>query len=337
VLEQKLAVIMAEFGVDKTSDILDSLEAETDFNRLYVDSILSPEWVEDNVSAILDHLKGSIQDRLDVNALLGLGQLDVSAAKSIASNPLSHWVERMVANYVVAYGGSVNRTDMGYQLSWPNGMEMDHVVFTLPQPNEQECTHLGLEQSVVREIMHNLPRFVPGQPIPAFRIDYLAKEIKGYWSLWRIFLKTPTEHFERALCLFQHDDGRVLAPTAKHIWDILVSENSGVTRLGYIRDDTSDQKYQHSYELALESGHDPFLELQMMHSTKLEQEIERIKHAFVAKRETINKLGLSGVRQHRLKQVDGEESEWMKRLDKERHSLPELQCLLIARIEGSDA
>ena len=337
VLEQKLAVIMAEFGVDKTSDILDSLEAETDFNRLYVDSILSPECIEDNVSAILDQLKDSMQDKLAVNDLLGLGKPDVSTAQKIANNPLSHWVEHMVTNYVVAYGGSVDRTDVGYQLSWPNGMEMDRVLFTLPRPNEQEFTYLGLEQPIVMEIMRNLPRFVPGQSIPVIRINYLASEIKGYWSLWRIFLKTPMKHFERVLCLFQHDDGRVLAPTARHIWDIMISDNLQVNPLEYIRDDPDNHKYQHSYESAIESGHDTFLELQMMHSTKLEQEIERIKHAFVAKRETVNKLGLSGVRQHRLKQLDSEESEWMKKLDKEHQSLPELQCLLITRIEGSDA
>jgi len=337
VLEQKLKVIMAEFGVDKTSDVLDSLEAETDFNRLYVDSILSPERIEDNVSAILDHLRGSIQDRLDVNAYLGLGQPDISTTKSVVSSHLSQWIACMVTNYVVSYGGSVDRTDSDYQISWPNGMKMDHVIFNQPLPDGKECTHMGLEQSIVREIMHNLPRFVSGQSIPLFTINNLASEIKGYWSLWRVLLKTPTKDLERVLCLFQHDDGRALAPTAKHIWDIMVSEDLRAIQFGYIRDDTLDQKYKHSYELALESGYNTFLELQMTHSIRLEQEKERIKQAFAAKRETINKLGLSGVRQHRLKQVDIEESEWITRLDEERQSLPELQCLLIIRIEGSYA
>ena len=38
VLEEKLAIILEEFGVDKTADILDSAEAGKMFDALYVDA-----------------------------------------------------------------------------------------------------------------------------------------------------------------------------------------------------------------------------------------------------------------------------------------------------------
>lgn len=335
VLEQKLAVILAEFGVDKTEDILDSLEAETDFNRLYVESILSPERIEDNVSKILDQMKSSIQDRLEVKALLGIGQPDLSTAKSVATNPLAHWVEHMTTNYIASYGGSVDRTGMIYRLRWPNGTEMEQVVFTQPRIGEQEFIHIGLEQSIVRELVDSLPRFVPGQPIPAFRLGNLPSEIRGYWSLWRVSLRT--RELTRILCLFQRDDGRMLIPTARHIWDLITKENVQITQTKGAVNNLKEQKYRQLYELALGNGQEAFLELQMKHRVWLEQEVERGKYSFNAKRETISKLGLVSVRQHRLKQVDIEETVWMDKLEKESHSVPELHCLLIIRIEGSNA
>ncbi|SVE15144.1 uncharacterized protein METZ01_LOCUS467998, partial [marine metagenome] len=45
VLEEKLAIILQEFGVDKTGDVLDSAQAGQIFEDLYVEAILHPESV----------------------------------------------------------------------------------------------------------------------------------------------------------------------------------------------------------------------------------------------------------------------------------------------------
>ena len=49
VLEQKLAVIFEEFGIDKTGDVLDSAQAGQMFDDLYVEAILNPDEVEASV------------------------------------------------------------------------------------------------------------------------------------------------------------------------------------------------------------------------------------------------------------------------------------------------
>ncbi len=42
VLEEKLQTIYAEFGVDKTGDVLDSAESGASFEKVYADAILNP-------------------------------------------------------------------------------------------------------------------------------------------------------------------------------------------------------------------------------------------------------------------------------------------------------
>src|SRR2546428_11900102 len=53
VLHEKLAVILEEFGVDKTGDILDSAQAEQLFDELYVEGILHPENIRTTVESVL--------------------------------------------------------------------------------------------------------------------------------------------------------------------------------------------------------------------------------------------------------------------------------------------
>ncbi len=40
---QKLAIILEDFGVDKSSDVLDSAQAGKIFDDLYIDAIVNPD------------------------------------------------------------------------------------------------------------------------------------------------------------------------------------------------------------------------------------------------------------------------------------------------------
>jgi SNF2 family DNA or RNA helicase len=53
VLEEKLATILDEFGVDKTQDVLDSAESGAVFERLYAQAILNPGDIEKNIDRLM--------------------------------------------------------------------------------------------------------------------------------------------------------------------------------------------------------------------------------------------------------------------------------------------
>src|SRR5262249_11913867 len=62
VLEQKLAVILEEFGVDKTSDVLDSVEAAQVFDNLYVETLLHPEDLDTNLKQVTEAIRSRAGD-----------------------------------------------------------------------------------------------------------------------------------------------------------------------------------------------------------------------------------------------------------------------------------
>ena len=117
VLEQKLAVILEEFGTDKTSDVLDSPEI---FDELYVESMLHPEQVPERVEQTLERVRQQAEAARRSIALLGTGRaLDPNIAQQMLEHPLPHWVERMTVSYLNSHGGKAERRGRVWDLTWP--------------------------------------------------------------------------------------------------------------------------------------------------------------------------------------------------------------------------
>ena len=116
VLEEKLAVILEEFGVDKTEDILDSAEAGKMFDDLYVTAIVRPDSLDAKVDSVLHQVEEHGQAvRNSAMVLGGTDDLDPGQAKRLKAHPLRHWVETMTVNFVRAHGGTAERDRAGVE------------------------------------------------------------------------------------------------------------------------------------------------------------------------------------------------------------------------------
>ena len=110
VLEQKLAVILDEFGIDKTGDVLDSADAEAWFDDLFVEAILHPEKVDTAVEQLVSKVKEQAGDARKTVSIFGESQaLDPEEAQRLQVHPLPAWVERMTTEYVRSRGGQAKK------------------------------------------------------------------------------------------------------------------------------------------------------------------------------------------------------------------------------------
>ena len=95
--------------------------------------------------------------------------------------------------------------------------ELARATFTPSQaPGSQ---HVTLEEPHVRGIAAQLGFFAPGSPITSVVIPEISDKVSGLWSLWRIALDGGGSRARRILPLFVSDDGRVLGPTARAVWE----------------------------------------------------------------------------------------------------------------------
>lgn len=335
VLEEKLATILADFGVDKMGDVLDSAEMAAEFEDLYKGAILNPEEVPAQIEQLEVSLRERMQEITTATQFLGQEQpIDAKLAEKISEHPLPYWVERMTVNFVVSEGGAVKRKLMGYDLTWPDGSIMNDVVFSRQEAENYRMSYLSLEEPRVRRLVSRLPRVVAGQPIPKIRLKGLSNEICGYWSLWRISLLAGSMRDIRILPLFQHKDGRVLLPTARRIWDLLLLEQTSIGMEGTIQGEKSQEIYEELKKLAVSFGQNLYFELKNKYKELLQKEREKGLYAFRVRREVIKRIGLPAVRQHRLAELEHEERDWALRLKQREKIVPELSAVTIVYVEG---
>jgi len=343
VLEEKLAVIFEEFGIDKTGDVLDSAEAEQIFNDLYVEAILNPDMVDKKVDEVLKSIEEQARESRQSASLLGeTSDLDPHDAKRLLTHPLPHWVELMTVSYLQSHGGKAERKNGAWDLTWPDGERMAYIVFTSKEAEEKPLSrHLTMEDPKVRGLSMRIPPFVPEQPIPVITLSGLLPEIIGYWSLWEISIQVESAlrtkysaltRQRRMLPLFMADDGRVFEPTARHIWDQLVTTPFEILR--HLDIEISHQAFERLLKVAEQKGKTIYDELVAAHWERLVREREKGEYAFAARRRAIERIGLPQVRNHRLSLLEQEEERFHEQLKSRAQILPEMTPLLIVRVEG---
>ncbi|MCU0918299.1 MAG: DEAD/DEAH box helicase, partial [Planctomycetes bacterium] len=334
VLEQKLAVIFEEFGIDKTGDVLDSAQAGHMFDEMYVEAILNPEKVEESVESVVARLQKQAREARTTASVLGATEdLEPGEAQRLLTHPLPYWVERMTVSYLMAHGGQAERRSQSWNLTWPDGETNENVVFTGKEAERLPASrHLTLEEPKVRGLAMRLPRFAPGQPVTIVSIPGLSEEVQGFWSLWRIAIATMEWNHRRIMPLFLADNSMVYMPTARHVWDQILAASAQVRA---ILDTAVSQAAFAKLQCAAEEHGKPIYEaLVQEHRGRIARERKKADYAFAARRKTVERIGLPQVRNYRLNLLLQEERCFQEQLDQKAHASPEMVPLLVIRVEG---
>lgn len=340
VLEQKLARILEEFGVDKLADVLDSEEGGVPFEELFAQAIVAPEDAERRASALADDIRRRAEEaRAGSRLLSATERLDASAAKKIATHQMPYWTERLTLGFLRSQesaGATVKTAAVGYDLRWPNGDTCTAAVFSRDDADRAGVTLISLEDERVRGLTTNLPVFAPGQPIPSIVIPDVSDKTSGVWSLWRISLHSAGGREQRFVALFLTEDGRVFGPTARTVWERLIDLPGGLSQAG---DELSGKPavdaFDTSRKAAEEHGTAIFEELATAHQLSIVRERKKGVHAYASRRRAIERLGLPQVRAHRLRLVADEEQAWSGELAAREAALPDLAAILMVRVAST--
>ena len=339
VLEEKLAKILEEFGVDKLADVLDSEEGGPDFEELYVEAMRHPDQAIERAEALAAELRQRALAAKDGTKVLGpSAALTPDAAQQLAGHQVPFWTEKMTLAYLRSrqgLGAQIERDEVGFRLQWPDGTVVTRAVFA---PTEVAgAQHLTLEDPHVRSIAAQLGYFAPGSPIASIVIPEISDKVAGLWSLWRIALEGGGSRATRVLPLFVSDDGRVLGPTARAVWDRLLELEpiSFSTRPAELAGDAASTAYENTRRRAEEAGRSLYDELLSTHRRGLEQEKQKGVSAFASRRRAIERIGLPQVRDHRLGQLAQEESAFYADLAVRSAAFPELRAIVVVRVAAA--
>jgi len=339
VLEEKLAVIAQEFGVDKVADVMDSVEVEPIFDELFVHGLQDPASIDKECEAVINQVREKVAaSRENTDLLTEEHRLEADDARKWRDHPAQYWLERAITAGLPARGGAAEKVGDAWRVKWADGSESLRACFdarTAEQNPEMEW--ITLEDPRARAVISELPRYVAGQPLPITTVTGLPDTVHGVWSLWEISISASnlSESFSRRrfLPVFVTDDGRTFVPTAKRIWDLLLTEN--VTLEPNVEVENALAFFETSLTAAKAQGERLFAELLEEHRSWLAEERERARYAFEARFQAIGRIGLPAVREHRRKRLEAEHETRMAELANAEFCTPDLNAVLMLRIGHS--
>ena len=340
VLEEKLAVIAEEFGVDKAADVMDSAEVEPVFDELFVRSLQHPEAIEQETDNVISTLRTTLEDSRAHSDLLAMPHdLDAGEARRWRDHPAQFWLERAIVNGLAARGGAASKNgDIGgngdiWRVRWPDGAESPQVCFDARTADENPAAQwLTLEDPRARALIGDTPRFVAGQPLPVVRVTGLPESVSGVWSLWEIALGAQGVSRKRFLPVFINDEGRPFVPTAKRVWDLLLTEAVSVQTVADAEE--SAHWFDVSFAVASAQGESLFAALAEEHRARIKEERDRATYAFDARFQAIGRIGLPAVREFRRHRLQTEHEARLAVLDDMETTMPELNAVAMVRIDA---
>ncbi len=351
VLEEKLQVILKEFGVDKTGDVLDSSQAETLFDKLYIQAIIKPDKLVETVETVARLVEDQARTGLQSARVLGSqGILDPTLAQQTLENPMPYWLEKMTIQYLRCQGYFPIKDGKGWSLpvsvkkknnkniaqvpelaGWIRSIGKKPFVFT-PQDKwaTPEAERLSLDSVLLCGILQQFPVFAPGGPVPVVVMGDIPDTLRGTWSLWRISVQSAGWLAQRMLPVFISDQGRPFLPTGRSLWDKLLDQEVKVN--DYLDQSLSLSAYEQGCAAAENLGKGLFAELVQFHQQQLEFDRQKGEYAFQARRRMIERLGLPSVRAYRLAQLAKEETAWTEEMRNREAIQPELTAILILQV-----
>jgi superfamily II DNA or RNA helicase len=332
VLEEKLAVIAQEFGVDKASDVMDSVDAEPIFDELFVHGLQDPASIERECDAAINQMRNKVAETQQNSELLSDSHtLEADDARKWRDHPAQFWLERAITAGLPARGGSAIKSGDAWRVRWVDGSESSRACFDARTAEQNPSLDwITLEDPRARAVISDLPRWAAAQPMPIAKIAGLPDNLQGVWSLWEISLSAVGFSRRRFLPVFTTDEGRTYVPTAKRIWDLLLTE--AVEVLGATPGEHSEGWFDVSMGAAKTQGERVLAALVEEQRTQLREERDRAQYAYDARFQAIGRIGLPQVREHRRKRLKAEHDARMAALDDAEATVPDLNAVLMVRI-----
>ena len=276
VLEEKLAVILQELGIDKLQDVLDEGSADMDFTKVYISTIVQPKYQNSNVNDLSKEMQRQV-DRY--TAIQDVIHEDKTLTTDIDAERQQHSFHMLLREMLYQY-----RAWKGYDPDWRLDLE------------------LSVSDPMIRDILDLRQFWHPSQGMQAIHFPNLKTE-DGIFSLWEIALGDEAAD-RQILPLFINAEGIYRPASSKRIWDELLKPDctieAGTTR------PMSGEEYAALEQRAQELATDAFMQMRASYEQRHETEYRKRQRALTLRIEAAQRIGIENIRKSRIARLESE-------------------------------
>ena len=301
VLEEKLAVILKEIGVDKYSDVLDSEVAELDFTEVYMRSISHPTKLNEALYPVESEMKQQlanaqkykevIREDKDLSALVGQeSDFDVEEA-----------LQKLLSYYNGWQGGQLTL--------------IDRVGVNDPKVTKH------LREDIIQD------RF---SPLLSIGIKNFPNEA-GYFMLWELSL-TEDSSDKRIIPVFINDS-YVLRPMAgKRIMDVFLDQRSRLIVRSVPNLDA--EEYEKLEKMSMDFSYETFVDLREKHLQRNQEGYKKYMYAIQLRTEAASRIGIENIRKSRLARLEKEKESIEEKYRNGQKVCPDFRLMTLVRLEA---
>lgn len=299
VLEEKLAIIFAELGIDKLQDVLDSGSAEMDFTSVYMKTIVEPQYVQSFTNAMSKDVQRQVDQAIQIRSVIHDEKtLRPDAALEQQQQAFHTILRSMLSAY---YAWKHIDVDLLYDLE------------------------LNVSDQRIQDLLAARQVWHPKQGIPKLSIQGLNTE-NGFWSLWEVSLSDDTED-KRIVSIFISENGTYRPAASKLIWDELLRGQRALTMLP--DESMVDSQMAAIMRKASDVAEDVFIEMRSAYRTRHEKEYQKRKYALSLRIEAAEKIGIENIRVSRILKLETELALLTKQYEQKQTICPTFRPMLI--------
>lgn len=302
VLEEKLSVILAEMGVDKYSDVLDSEVAECDFTEVYMRSIGHPaSQIEKNMHPIESEMKQQLENTKKYKDVI---REDKDLTQLVGTEPdfdVDSALRKMTAYYESWQGQDARMID---RISIGDEEIVQHLKAVILQDRTSPLLSVGIP---------NFPNEV------------------GYFMLWELSI-SDEENDRRILPIFVNE-ANVLRPMAgKRLMDVFLDETSRL--IVGTAPNISASEYDTLEKLSMDFAYNTFMELKEKHIQRNQENYNKYTYALQLRTEATMRVGIDNIRQSRLAKLEKEKAAIENNYKKGSQVYPDFRLMMLVRLEA---
>ncbi len=301
VLEDKLAVILQEMGVDKYSDVLDSEVAEYDFTEVYMKTIEKPYNVEKNMHSVESEMKQQmenarkykdiIHEEKDLSGLVGeASDFEVDKALKLMLTFHEHW-----------QGREVKLID---RISVADEQIAKLLRASFKQDLSSQLLLVGIE---------NFPNE------------------EGYFMLWELTIANDSEA-TRIIPIFVNKDFILRPMAGKKILEVFLDPTSRLTVSQSPVIDT--ESFERLKGLSCDFSYDTFVNLRDKHLEQVKETYDKYMYAIKLRLEAAEHIGIENIKKARVKSLKAERNTIETEYRNGKQIFPEFCLMALFRLEA---
>ena len=333
VIETKLNTILAEMGIDKTNDVLDSTLEINTVNKLYRTSLLDPSKFESESSEWLSDIKDKLANYKVTEKQLPTTKddnINLTETEKIKHSPIPVWLRKLCEAYFFDKNIKYELTFDGLAVNLFKDEPPKYYTFdtkvSLDNPVPELLT---IQSDLIQKMLSEAVPVNEDVAVPVIKVPQEGNAA-GTFMLWNISAHNAYEKQSKVVPIFISSENQYFAPYSQSLWTKLSMGELGAKING--QDNNSKELFEKMQPIAEEHLQSVYSSMENEINTHSITMRENREKAFNFQIQQAERIGIEQIKNYRVRKYKSEYETWISNYETDKQVIPELECLMMLKV-----